>query len=461
MREEATASVPTASAGRVSETGKLPEHEATARAGGGPRRRAEDRLVRERRARNRAESELVRASFLAEVSRVLASSFDYETTLARVARLAVSFLADYCAFDLVEGDGLRRVVVAHADATKEPIIRELDRFPPDRTWPDDPVLRALDTGRAQLVVRGAAHAPDPAKRSPEYARLIHWLAPKSALFAPMLGPEGALGVMTLVSSDPGRTYGREDLAFALDLAGRTALAISNAQLYHEARQATRARDEVLAVVAHDLRNPIGAVLNGTELLLELEPTARQRHFLEVVHSSARSTLRIIDELLDVTRIDARRIEPSLSWSSVHTLVDEAIALLGPLAEARGIALAAEYTATDVPVLADESIILRVFSNLIGNAIKHTPSGGRIVVQAAATTSEVVFTVMDTGPGIAADQLPHIFGRFWQGRAGDRDGLGLGLAIAKGLVEAHGGRIWAESPPGRGARFHFTVARKIP
>ena len=460
MREEATATVPMASPGGIAEIGTKPEGEARALAGE-PRRRAEDRLVQERRARTRAESELVRASVLGEVSRVLSSSFDYETTLARVARLAVSFLADYCAFDLVEGDGLRRVVVAHADATKEPIIRELDRFPPDRTWPDDPVLRALDSGRAQLYVHGAGHAPDPAARSPEYARLIHWLAPKSAMFAPMLGPEGAIGVMTLLSSSPGRIYGREDLAFALDLAGRTALAISNAQLYHEARQATRARDEVLAVVAHDLRNPIGAVLNGIELLLEMEPTAQQRHFLEVVQSSARSTMRIIDELLDLTRIDARRIEPSLSYSSVHTLVDEAIAVLGPLAEARGIALAAECDAAEVSVPVDDSMILRVFSNLIGNAIKHTPSGGRIVVRAAATASEVVFTVTDTGPGIAPDHLPHIFGRFWQGRGGDRDGLGLGLAIAKGLVEAHGGRIWAESPPGQGARFHFTVPRAMP
>lgn len=433
---------------------------ASGRAAVPPRRRAEDRLLRERRARNRAESEMVRAAFLAEVSRVLASSFDYETTLARVARLAVSFLADYCAFDLVEGAALRRVVVAHADATKEPIVRELDRFPPDRSWADDPVLRALDTNRAQLLVPGTARAPDPAARSPEYAALIHWLAPKAAMFVPMAGPEGTVGVMTLVSSDAGRIYGREDLAFAKDLADRTALAINNAQLYHEARRATRARDEVLAVVAHDLRNPISAVLNGIELLLEMDPTGRQRHFLEVVQSSARRTVRIIDELLDVTRIDARRVQPSLSWSSVRALVGEALALLGPLAEARGIALTAEAGAADVSVPVDDGMILRVFSNLIGNAIKHTPDGGCIGVRAGVSADEVVFTVTDTGPGIAPDQLPHIFGRFWQG-ARDGDGLGLGLAIAKGLVEAHAGRIWAESPPGRGAAFHFTVPRRMP
>jgi signal transduction histidine kinase len=194
-----------------------------------------------------------------------------------------------------------------------------------------------------------------------------------------------------------------------------------------------------------------------EMLLEMldDDSAAQRRPLQNIIRSAGTMNRLIEDLLEVQRLDSHGIPIECVPIDLSSVLRQAAELLTPLAQARRVALVS--IAPDLPrVSADAARLHQVISNLVGNAIKFTPADGRIEITAEAGTGEAIVRVRDSGPGIPAEQLPHIFSRFWQGRSTDRRGIGLGLAIARGIVTAHGGRIWAESPPGAGATFSFTI-----
>ena len=237
-----------------------------------------------------------------------------------------------------------------------------------------------------------------------------------------------------------------------------ALAEENARLFHEAQHATRARDEMLGVVAHDLRNPLNTIVMGASTMLEMLPEQPPllRNHAQIVRRAADRMNRLIQDLLDVRRIESGRLSIDPRPVTVALLVDETLEMLRPHAVAASLELVTDLAPELPRVLADSGRILQVFSNLVGNAIKFTPAGGRITISAMRHENEVRFEIADTGPGIPAEQLPHVFGQFWQANRGDRRGIGLGLAIAKGIVEAHGGLIWVESQVGEGSRFYFTL-----
>jgi signal transduction histidine kinase len=392
---------------------------------------------------------------------VLSSSFDYETTLARVARLAVPYLADYCVIDMYDGERLRRVATAAADAAREWLVQGLTEYVPETDWIENPIVRVILDGSPILVADVREVRPESIVRSPEHLALLEQLAPRGAMFVPIKGGTGVLGAISLVATDPARTFTAEDLAFAENLADRTGLAIQNAQLFHAARQANRARDEVLSVVAHDLRNPLGVIRNGAELLSDLGLEERQGRFTAMILRAADGMNRLINDLLEVTRIDAGALSLDLAPVRVRAVLDEALLMLRPLADARRIALEQEADVPDVAVRVDNVRIHQVLSNLVGNALKFTPPDGRVTIGCVLLEREARFSVVDTGPGISPEEIPHIFGRFWQANQNDGRGVGLGLAIAKGLVEGHGGRIWVESTVGEGARFYFTIPMEAP
>jgi chemotaxis family two-component system sensor kinase Cph1 len=227
------------------------------------------------------------------------------------------------------------------------------------------------------------------------------------------------------------------------------------------QRAVQARDDLLAVVSHDLRNPLSAILMQAEVMLERAPGDEAEESVRVSRASAERIRRLathmkalIEDLLDLARIETQGFGMHLKTVEPHALIEEARLAASPLAEAKRITLAVE--AIDSPrVKADPERIFRVLMNLIDNAIKFTPQQGTITVRAERRGDELLITVGDTGPGIAPDHLPHVFNRYWKGRPASRVGAGLGLNIAKEIVEAHGGRIWAE-PSTAGARLSFTL-----
>jgi signal transduction histidine kinase len=290
-------------------------------------------------------------------------------------------------------------------------------------------------------------------------RVVEALAPRSLICVPLASSGKPIGALTLVTSDAsGRRFTIADLSLAADLARRAAIVVEHARLFHEAQQATRARDDVLAVVAHDLRNPLNTVSMAVSLMLETTPPERvqERRQVEIVRRAADRMNRMIQDLLDVKRMESGRLTIDAKPETPAGLINDTIDMLRPLAAGSAIRLETSIEETLPLVLADSARVQQVLSNLVGNAVKFTPRAGRITVCAEQIENEVRFAVIDTGPGIPAEHLPHIFGRFWQARSSDRRGIGLGLAIAKGIVEAHNGRIWVESHVGLGSTFYFTL-----
>ena len=395
--------------------------------------------------------------FTAEASRVLGSSLDFETTLESVAQLAVPFLADWCVLDLVERDGsLRRVAAAHADPQRRRWARETaERYPPDRV--SSGVGRVLESGEPLLATDIDPKRLAEIARDEEHLHRLRELAPRSALIAPLEARGEIFGALTLICAESGRRFSEEDLPVALDVAHQAALAVDNARLFREAQEAVAARDRLLAVVSHDLREPLNSIALSTRLLEEpsLEPALRARTLASVRRSAERAD-RLIGDLLDAARIESGRLAVERVPLEAAGLVDEAVEAFREAAAEGSIELRAEVAAGAGRVLGDRDRIGQVFSNLLRNALRATPPGGRITVSAEAAEDAVRFTVADTGAGFEPDARPHLFEAFWQGAGHGREGLGLGLGIARGIVEAHGGRIWAESAPGAGAALHFTL-----
>jgi PAS domain S-box-containing protein len=426
------------------------------------RRRAEEQgraLEREQAARAEAENSQKRTALLAEASRVLSTSFDYQTTLAALVRLAVPTLADYCALDILEGDSeFKRIGEAHVDPTKSNLIRQVGTFPRSALTAQHPMIRVMTTGYPVLEAEITPAFIRASFAEPAQRQMVEALGPRSFICVPLISSGKILGALTLVTSGSGRRYDEADLSLAADMARRAAIVVEHARLFHEAQQATRARDDVLAVVAHDLRNPLNTVTMAISLMLENTPPERvqERRQVEIVRRAADRMNRMIQDLLDVKRIESGRLAIDLQPEEVNVIINDMIEMLRPLAAGSSIVLESNVPDGLPPVLADSARIQQVLSNLVGNAVKFTPRQGRITVCAEQVGSEIRFGVIDTGPGIPPEQVPHIFGQFWQASSSDRRGIGLGLAIAKGIVEAHNGTIWVESHVGLGSTFYFTL-----
>jgi PAS domain S-box-containing protein len=242
------------------------------------------------------------------------------------------------------------------------------------------------------------------------------------------------------------------------------------QLRSQAERATRARDEVMAIVVHDLRNPMNTILTSATIIgYSLEKQAEKgvdisnpalaadlKTCVEAIQSSVKTMDRLIYDLLDVARMEAGSFSIQPSDVDIGALLEETLKLCQSQARAKGITISAEIPAGLPPVNGDRDRLDQVLSNLLGNAFKFTPEGGRVMVRARKVDDSVQITVEDSGPGIPAADLPRIFDRYWRGDRASRDGAGLGLAICKGIVDAHGGNIWVESTVGRGTTFWFTV-----
>lgn len=396
--------------------------------------------------------------FLAEVGPVLASSLDYQETLSTIANLAVREIADLCIVEVVDEDErVRRIKVASRDPSKTWLCEALTRTPLDRRRPH--LMRSvLETRRPALMQSPSEETIAALAESEEHHEALRAAEIRSMVAVPLVAHGRLLGAMAFVSSSPSRLYGTNDVRMAEELGQRAALSVENARLYDEAQRATKARDDVLGIIAHDLRNPLSSIVMQANLLRRQgqEPERRSRKPTDAIERAANRMNRLIQDLLDVARMEAGRLSVDAARVDARRVLCDSIEAQHTLAASASLELRLDLAAELPEVWADRDRLLQVFENLIGNAIKFTKPGGRIGVGAAPREGEVLFWVSDTGSGIAADDVPHLFDRFWQGRKAGRHGAGLGLPIVKGLVEAHDGRIWVESTRGRGNTFFFTI-----
>lgn len=418
-------------------------------------------LARERRARAEAERAEQAEAFLSETSQALAASLDYETTLQSVARLSVPRLGDWCVCEIVAEDGaIQTVVVTASDPAQERTVREiLRRYPHDPRDTDRIVGQVLKAGEPVDFAYPTVSSLDEAAVDPGEASLLRELGPHAVMAVPLLARGRILGVLTFGRGGAHPRFDSEHRTLASEVGRRAGLAVDNARLYRAAQRATRARDDVLGIVAHDLRNLLhGIVMGGNMLLRRLrsleDPSIRKP--AEAIMRSADRMSRLIEDLLDVARIESQRLSVDAAAYEPAEFCRAVVEMMEPVASGKDITLFTQPDAGVPRVRADRDRVIQVLCNLVGNAVKFGPAGSDVTLGVECAKDGVVFSVADRGPGIPPEDVTHLFDPYWQAKQNRGEGSGLGLAIARGIVEAHGGRIWVESEPGNGSKFAFTL-----
>jgi signal transduction histidine kinase len=383
-----------------------------------------------------AEHAVPRSAFLADLSKLLASSLDYETTLRNVARAPLPEFADWCVVDVLDDDGsIQRLAVAHIEARQEALIWQVARACTPQTTAIEGMTMVLRAGRAQLIQT---------ENEPMWSEL----GAGGGIIAPMLVGERVLGALSLGA---GRDYCEADLAFAEELASRCAQALENARLYRLARQAIELRDMFVATISHDLKNPLATIGGQAQLLRRLtqlderdQRIQRLQTGIQRIQATVERMSRMVDGLLDITRLEVDLVDIAKRVATEHQ----------ERAPRHHIQVAGE---TSLIGSWDLARIERVLDNLIGNAVKYSPGGGVITIVCVRESDEAgawaILSVRDQGVGIPASDIGRIFERFQ--RAGNVHGIsgtGIGLATISEVVEQHGGTITVDSTEGRGSTF---------
>jgi signal transduction histidine kinase/DNA-binding response OmpR family regulator len=422
-------------------------------------RQADERvaLAREQAARAAAEEATRRAAFLAEASTLLANSLDLEATVRALLRLVVPYLADLAAVTLVGEAG-------------PPWRSELAWvLPPDGTvhngsvaGPDGPhdelraaLERVLASGRAEAL-EGLAVAYPPTGLTADAAASTQGQV-YAAVIVPLLARGRTLGALTLAQGGSGRRFAPPEQALAADLAGRAAIALDNARLYRDVQQADRQKNEFLSMLSHELRNPLAPIRNAVYLVRQrAQDRPDLRDVCNLIDRQVQHLVRLVDDLLDISRITRGKIRLQTEPVDLATVVIRAVETTRPLIDARRHELTVSLPEEPVWVEGDPVRLAQVLGNLLNNAAKYTEEGGRIWLTAERSGPEAVFRVRDTGIGIPPDMLPSVFELFTQvDRSLDRSqgGLGIGLTLVHRLVEMHAGRVEAHSAgPNRGSEF---------
>jgi len=413
-----------------------------------------------------------RHEFLARAGEALVSSLDYQATLATVARFAVPQLADWCAVDLVDAHTgkCQQVAVAHVDPTKVQFARDLgQRYPTDPNAPTG-VPQVIRTGVSELYSEIPEALLEAGAQDAEHLRIIRELRLKSAMVVALRTHNRIFGAISFVYADSERRYTADDLSFAEELARRGALAIENSlalkeaeharsqerYLRDEAERANRAKDEFLATVSHELRTPLNAILGWTVTVRSRQPPPDIDKALSIVERNARAQAKLIEDVLDVSRIISGKMALSLGPTDVASAVRAAIETVTPAAVAKGVAVTCSVGDEALTITADANRLQQIAWNLLSNAVKFTPQGGKVSLSVSREGSDVCLQVADSGEGIRPEHLGLVFEPFNQADASTtrrHGGLGLGLSIVKQLVHAHGGTVRAASDGlGKGATF---------
>jgi signal transduction histidine kinase len=415
-----------------------------------------------------------RLVFLAEASAHLASSLDYETTLRRVARLAVPEIADWCVVDTIDGDGsVRLLAVAHVEPAKEALVRELRR-----RYPPDPharygLQRVLSTGEPELYPEVQPSWRVAAARDADHLCLMQALDSRSSMCVPLRARGQTLGAVTFVCASSGRRYGPVDVTLAQNLADRCALALDNARLHGQLQATLTTRETFLASLAHDLRTPLTASMGYAQMLRRAVTRPHHRLAREqlaewagIIETNAARAAALLDELLDIARLEGGH---SLNLERRPT---DLVSLVKSVADAYQLGTTRHRITveSDQPTLLgewDPVRLTRVLDNLLGNAVKYSPEGGAIDVTISSDNTCIssdsafaIVAVTDHGLGIPEVELSRVFEHFYRGQnvAEQVAGSGVGLAGARHIVEQHGGSITVTSQEGLGSTFTVRLPR---
>jgi PAS domain S-box-containing protein len=399
-------------------------------------------------------------AFLAEASKILSSSLDYQHTLRTVAQLAVPRIADWCAVDMRTGPRtVELLAIAHVDPGKIRWAEELrQRDPVDLERPVG-LAKVLLTGQPEFypeITDALLVATAKDERTLELARSLGF---SSAMIVPLVADETTIGAITFVAAESGRHYAAADLRMAEELASRAALAIQNSRLYGASQQAVAVRDDFISAASHELRTPVTSLKVYTEVLQR----QAERRGDESTSDRLRKMLTQIDrlavligDLLDVSKIEAGKLELRRELVDLRRLIDEVVEAIQATTSKHRIVVAGDVSR---PVVGDGERLGQVLTNLLTNAVKYSPQADRIIVRIAETTDGVTVDVQDFGIGIEPEHLDQVFDRFYRVTSEDEKtfpGLGMGLYISHEIVRRHGGTMEVKSIKGCGSVFRVTL-----
>jgi PAS domain S-box-containing protein len=409
--------------------------------------------------------EALRRSFLARAAQQLVEAADYADALAQIAQLAVPQLADWVGVDIVDGlDGqTRQVAVAHVDPTKVEYARALaHKYPPDRKAPTG-VPNVIRTGTSEFYTEIPKALLEAGARDAEHLRIIRELDLRSAMVVPLRGRSEVFGAITFIYAQSERRYTADDLVFAEELARRAAVIIERRRLEEEAERANRMKDEFLATMSHELRTPLQAIL-GYAAMLKSGHAHDIDKAIEVIERNAVAQARLVEDILDVSRITTGKLRLAMARVDISLALRAALDAVRPAAQARKIVLVEDLAPDLGTIHGDFERLQQIVWNLLSNAVKFTDPMGSVKIIARRIGSDVTIAVRDSGSGMAREHLSLIFERFHQldsSTTRRRGGLGLGLAIVRYLVEAHGGTVTADSEGlGHGSTFTVTLPANI-
>lgn len=418
-----------------------------------------------------------RALFLADMSRKLFQSLDYEETLANVARLAMPELGAWCIVDLLnDQDKIERLAVIHPDPQLEPIARELElRYPP-RATDIMGAPRILETQQPELVAEVSDEMLADSSYDQRQIGILRSLGISSYMVVPLKARGRLLGSITFISTDPNARYTPKDLLFAEDLAGRAAMAMDNARLYREADVARgeavaavaratfsdRAKTDFLATMSHELRTPLNAIAGYAELLelgMRGPITGQQKEAIARIRKNQQHLLGIVNDVLTFAKTETGRIPIHLESAPVAASIEAAHFLVEPMFESYGIMFEVQDVDPELSMIADRERLQQVLVNLLSNAAKFSPKGSPVAVTSEARDHLVAIMVTDNGRGIEKSMHEAIFEPFMQISAGltrTVEGSGLGLAISRELARLMGGDLTVESELEKGSTFTLTL-----
>jgi signal transduction histidine kinase len=393
---------------------------------------------------------------LAQATEDLFATLHPERALQAIADSAVAYLADWISVELVHDDGgFEQVAIAHRDPDRLLLGGQLRRrYPPHAA-----LRRVTRSGTPE----SADHTSDDELRARAddevHLEILRRMDIGASLVVPLRAHDHVFGAIELVRSrSSGRTFSAAEVALVEELARRAALAIENARLFEMTRRSVVAREQLLAIICHDLRNPLGVIRARSELLKERIGKLGNPDGLSVdgIERAIDRMDTLVGALGDAARLRAGRLTIQPQLCDVVELARDAVEGVAELAARKDLRLSLTTDSERAMATVDPDRVLQVLANLLGNAIKFTQPGGQVELRVAASKTEVHIAVVDNGPGIAREDLARIFDRYWQVEPGQRSSSGLGLYIARGIVDAHRGRIWAESQLGQGSTFRITL-----
>jgi PAS domain S-box-containing protein len=421
-------------------------------------------IIRDVTERKRAEE---RTKFLVSATALLASVIESPSLLSRIAKLPIPHFADWCIVDLCDPEGhVLKSAVAHNDPEQRSILRRLQKRLPRTFGPRSLVGRVMRQGKSRLIVDAVNPFEYAEPRTAEDRDLFCGLDAQSMICVPLATHGVTFGVMTCVLSGTSRKYCAADLTAAEDFAQRASIALENARLYEEAKEADRRKDEFLATLAHELRNPLAPVRNALEIARTPNVDVKiVDKSLAVIDRQVDHMARLVDDLLDLSRLMRGKIQLRPERLLLGDVISHAIETVRPLIDANGHKLTVDVPKSPVVLFADPVRLDQIISNLLDNAAKYTDRGGMIRLVAQVRSREVVIKVRDSGIGVDPKLLPHLFDLFRQAESSidrSRGGLGIGLTLVRRLVDIHGGRVEAKSEgPGTGAEFvvHLPIQKE--